>query len=425
MTKQVGHRGHLDQGPQHERRGDVVGQVGHQVPGPGAPVRQQPGQVEGHGVALDDLHAGRFDDRAQHGHDVAVRLHRHHRGPRLGQGQGQGTEPRADLEDLGARARHPIAGRSGARCWDRRRNSVRAPCSAGSRAPTAAGRCRRRKGSPGDCDFHHSLARVSDLREALGRHVDDPRVARVLTVVDGARRRRPRGVVGHGQHRAEGKRRARAVPVRRLGVPRGIALFAVRRRRWRCRRGGRRRRRRRRRGRRRGRWRWRRGRRGGAATPWSTSLTTSSRPQALDTRRGATAGSHRHEVARLHRCARHATACIVRVALLCARDAVADEFCNNRRGAPKSTPQMTAATPRRLPPVLWFRRAPPFSGDTVHPRRHTGGEGFLENLDNQSRRPQTRKSGESISRALFPGHGPCGTRYLGKLPGQRRIFCKN
>lgn len=35
---------------------------------------------------------------------------------------------------------------------------------------------------------------------------------------------------------------------------------------------------------------------------------------------------------------------------------------NNRRGAKNSAPQMTAATPRRLPLVLWFRRAPPFSG---------------------------------------------------------------
>jgi hypothetical protein len=35
---------------------------------------------------------------------------------------------------------------------------------------------------------------------------------------------------------------------------------------------------------------------------------------------------------------------------------------NNRRGATNSAPQMIAATPRRLPLVLWFRRAPPFSG---------------------------------------------------------------
>jgi hypothetical protein len=58
------------------------------------------------------------------------------------------------------------------------------------------------------------------------------------------------------------------------------------------------------------------------------------------------------------------------------RDACAALLCNNRRGAPNNAPQMTAATPRRLPPVLWFRRAPPFSGDTVHSRRHTSGEGF-------------------------------------------------
>lgn len=74
---------------------------------------------------------------------------------------------------------------------------------------------------------------------------------------------------------------------------------------------------------------------------------------------------------------------------------------NNRRGAKNSAPQMTAATPRRLPLVLWFRRAPPFSGDTVHPRRHTGGEGFLKKLDNQTRATQTRKRTKPF-RALFP-----------------------
>jgi hypothetical protein len=83
------------------------------------------------------------------------------------------------------------------------------------------------------------------------------------------------------------------------------------------------------------------------------------------------------------------------------RGACADALCNSRRGAPNNVPQMTAATPRRLPPVLWFRRAPPFSGDTVHPRRHTGGEGFLEKLDNQSRATQTRNRAKPF-RALFP-----------------------
>jgi hypothetical protein len=50
--------------------------------------------------------------------------------------------------------------------------------------------------------------------------------------------------------------------------------------------------------------------------------------------------------------------------------------------------------------VLWFRRAPPFSGDTVHPRRHTGGEGFLEKLDNHSGTAQTRNATETFS-AVF------------------------
>jgi hypothetical protein len=83
------------------------------------------------------------------------------------------------------------------------------------------------------------------------------------------------------------------------------------------------------------------------------------------------------------------------------RDACADALlCNRRRGAPTNAPQRAAATPRRLPPVLWFRRAPPFFGDTVHPRRRTGGGGFLENIDNPSRTTQTRNREKSF-RALF------------------------
>jgi hypothetical protein len=45
-----------------------------------------------------------------------------------------------------------------------------------------------------------------------------------------------------------------------------------------------------------------------------------------------------------------------------ATDRGAAVLFNNRRGATKSAPQIIAATPRRLPLVLWFRRAPPFSG---------------------------------------------------------------
>jgi hypothetical protein len=82
------------------------------------------------------------------------------------------------------------------------------------------------------------------------------------------------------------------------------------------------------------------------------------------------------------------------------RDVCADALCNSKRGAPNKMPQITAAMPRRLPPVLWFRRAPPFSWDTVHPRRRTGGERFLENLDNQSRDAQTSIRTKPF-RALF------------------------
>jgi hypothetical protein len=82
------------------------------------------------------------------------------------------------------------------------------------------------------------------------------------------------------------------------------------------------------------------------------------------------------------------------------RDVCADALCNSKRGAPNKRPQMTAAMPRRLPPVLWFRRAPPFIWDAVHPRRRTGGERFLENLDNQSRDAQTSIRTKPF-RALF------------------------
>jgi hypothetical protein len=94
-------------------------------------------------------------------------------------------------------------------------------------------------------------------------------------------------------------------------------------------------------------------------------------------------------------------------------DVVAVALCNNRRGAPKSVPQMTAATPRRLPPVLWFRRAPPFSGDTVHPRRHTGGEGFLENLDNRTRLRQTPQKFLIHGHLHFRRSGRCTTETFG------------
>ena len=94
----MGDGGDLDQGPEHNGGGHVVGQVGHQVPRPGAPLGHQRRQVEGQRVPLDDLDADGLDHRAQHGDQVAIGLHRHHRGPRLGQGQRQRPQARPDLE---------------------------------------------------------------------------------------------------------------------------------------------------------------------------------------------------------------------------------------------------------------------------------------------------------------------------------------
>ena len=109
--QQVGHRGHLDEGPQHQGRGHVVGQVGHQAPRTGAArSASSAARSSVEGVALDHLHPGRLDHRAQHRDQVAVGLHRHHPGPGLGQGQGQGPEAGPDLEHLVA---GPDAGQAG------------------------------------------------------------------------------------------------------------------------------------------------------------------------------------------------------------------------------------------------------------------------------------------------------------------------
>ena len=48
-----------------------------------------------------------------------------------------------------------------------------------------------------------------------------------------------------------------------------------------------------------------------------------------------------------------------------ARDACAVPLCSKRKGKPNDAPHRIAATPRRLPRVLCFRRAPPFSGDSA------------------------------------------------------------
>ena len=100
--QQRGHLGRLLQHPDHQGHGHVVGQVGHQRPGPARRPRrpgpaQQVGPVEGQGVGLDHPDAQRLDLGAEHRQHVPVDLDRGDRGPRLHQGQGQRPEPGPDL----------------------------------------------------------------------------------------------------------------------------------------------------------------------------------------------------------------------------------------------------------------------------------------------------------------------------------------
>ena len=65
---------------------------------------------------------------------MAVDLHRRDRRPRLGQGEGEGTEAGADLDHRAVRARGPPAGRCAGRCWRRPRSSGPGPGWAAVRA---------------------------------------------------------------------------------------------------------------------------------------------------------------------------------------------------------------------------------------------------------------------------------------------------
>ena len=375
-----------------------------------------------------DLDPGRLDDGAQHGDQVAVRLDRHHPWPRSRPGPGSASPGPPRSRAPGSRARRPRGGRCAGPCWGQRRSSARGPGWAAARAPTAAGRCRRRNGSPGDCDVHHSLARgrrSARSPRATGRPPagsPPPRGRRPCTTVDApvalftTVSTVPNGSVGlahipggaaeyHvasppslfvGRRRAAARSSSSSVAAAAVvaassswssvGGAVVVVVGAARRRR------GRRRRGRRRRGRRLVRDEVRR------------------QVHAVEMRRRVHGASR---AVRARRAPRPETATRAPIA-----------FCNKRRGAPNNAPQMTAATPRRLPPVLWFRRAPPFSGDTVHPRRHTGGEGFLENLDNQSRAAQTRNRTKPFRALISPGHETVRPRYLDELPVQRAFFAR-
>jgi hypothetical protein len=92
--------GHLVEEIGHQRRGDVVGQVGDEHP---PPVAEQRRPVEPHGVALDDPDTRRLDGLPQQRHEMTVDLHRRHRCTGLGQRQRQRTQAGADLDHLVAR----------------------------------------------------------------------------------------------------------------------------------------------------------------------------------------------------------------------------------------------------------------------------------------------------------------------------------
>ncbi len=91
----------LGQGAQHQRGREVVGQIRHEGPRSAAVGRQEPRGVEGHGVGVDHLGADGFDDRAQHREQVAIHFDRDDLGAGLGQGEGERTEARPDLKDVG------------------------------------------------------------------------------------------------------------------------------------------------------------------------------------------------------------------------------------------------------------------------------------------------------------------------------------
>ena len=87
--------------PHDDRHGDVVRQVGHHGP------RAKPGEhlmpIRRYGVR--DHHPDvlvSIGHLAQRRHQARVHLHRHHLGAGVGQDGGQGTDPRADLQDVAA-----------------------------------------------------------------------------------------------------------------------------------------------------------------------------------------------------------------------------------------------------------------------------------------------------------------------------------
>ena len=157
------------QDPQHQRRGHVVGQVGHAGPRSG-PCRPQRRQVEPRGRPRGPHRLPAELGRGCAGPRPAPRRSRGPRtaAPRLGSARVRDPSP-GRSRARGLRRRRRPGGRSSAVCWSQRRSSARTCASDETAACSSSSACRRRIGSPGDCDVHHSLAEVGDLRvEARG-----------------------------------------------------------------------------------------------------------------------------------------------------------------------------------------------------------------------------------------------------------------
>ena len=125
---------------EHERRGDVVRQVGHQHP---RRVRRRAGAGQSSVMAsASTTVAPAGSTTSRRTAQVRVHLDGGDVGAGLQQGQRERAEPGADLDHVVARRRRRRGGRCAAPCWRRPRSSAPAPATASARARRAA------RGSP-------------------------------------------------------------------------------------------------------------------------------------------------------------------------------------------------------------------------------------------------------------------------------------
>ena len=96
-------RRHTVEHVEYERGGDVVRQVGDEVPPSGALEPARPRQVEGIGLHEGGSRVGTGQDLVEHGDQVPVELDGGHVRPGFDQGEGQRAQAGTDLD-------HPVAG---------------------------------------------------------------------------------------------------------------------------------------------------------------------------------------------------------------------------------------------------------------------------------------------------------------------------